>query len=151
MLADDVFRKELAATTQKLAAWAAGLRETGQFDIREGHGFWSLAARPQTPGACAVTLVLRADQKFDLSLDGSSFEDQNIEDLSVFPALIEAVGVGHVERTASCSALTGLPLAVETRVLFHDGRVWSRRREINPPLKGDEAVEDTARYLPYRR
>lgn len=151
MLADDLFRKQLAATTSQLAAWTDAYRGTGQFDIREGNGFWSLSARPQTPGTCAATLVLRSDQKFDLSLGGHHFEDRKIEDISLFPELFEAVGQGNVERITVTSALTGAPLAVETRVLLNGGRIWSERRGAAQAATADAVIEETARYLPYKR
>lgn len=152
MLADDLFRKQLTATTSQLADWAGKSSGAGQFEIREGNGYWSLSARPQTPGACPATLVLRSDQKFDLSLAGHSFEDRTIEDLSLFPAIFEAVGQGNVERVTLTSALTGAPLAVETRVLLGGGRVWREFRDAGRPGPPMEAViEETARYLPYKR
>lgn len=151
MLADDLFRNQLAATTSQLSAWADTYRGTGQFDIREGNGFWSLSAKPQTPGACPATLVLRSDQKFDLSLAGHSYEDRSIEDLTLFPALFEAVGQGNVERVSLTSALTGARLAVETRVLLGGGRIWSERRDTGSTANADAVIEETVRYLPYKR
>lgn len=151
MLADDLFRKQLAATTSQLSAWADTYRGAGQFDIREGNGFWSLSAKPQTPGACPATLVLRSDQKFDLSLAGHSYEDRSIEDLSLFPALFEAVGQGNVERVSLTSALTGALLAVETRVLLGGGRNWCEHRNTGSDSNADAVIEETVRYLPYKR
>lgn len=152
MYADDIFRRELSALTAKLAAWADGLRDAGTFDIREGSGYWSLRARPATPGACPLSLVLRNDQKYDLALDDQRFEDRPIEHFSFFSALAQAVGEGRIERKILSTAATGEPLFLEIIVLMADGQRWSERRaRANIPSLTGELVEDTLPYLPYRR
>lgn len=151
MFADDVFRNEFAAVTARLKTWADALRDSGKIDIREGHGFWSLAARPNTPGACPVTLVLRHDQKFDLALGPDRFEDRNVENFALFPALLQAVSDGRVERRRYSCAMTGAERAYETRVLLDGGIVWAERRGARPDAVRDGIIEETSRALPYTR
>lgn len=152
MLAEDLFRTRLAGLIAKLEDWAARYSETGSMDAKYGTGFWRVVARPSTPGTCPVTLVLRADQKFDLSLAGDLFEDRPIENFDIFPPLLEAVAQGRVERTHYTSALTGAPLGHETRVLLSDGGSWGERRMRSNAHAIDGAImENRQRFLPYSR
>ncbi len=151
MFADDTFRTELAAVISKLTAWSQSVRDAGPIDVRQGHGFWSLSARPATPGACPVTLILRSDQKYDLALGPESVEDRAIEDFGFFPALLDAVASGRVERRRYLSAATGAEHMHEVRVLMRDGTVWVERKGRPVGAHDDGVIEETARYLPYVR
>ena len=152
MLAEDIFRNRFTDLVTRLEAWALAYRDTGNMDTKQGMGFWRVIARPATPGACPVTLVLRDDQKFDLSIAGDLFEDRAIEDFALFPGLLEAIAQGRVERTHYACALTGTPLGHETRVLLEDGRSWGERRLRNGArLEGGGVLEERERFLPYRR
>lgn len=152
MLAEDLFRTRLAALIAKLDDWAARYADTGSIDIKEGATFWRVVARPATPGACPVTLVLRADQKFDLSLTGDLYEDRPIKDFDIFPPLLEAIAQGNVERMHYKCALTGKPLGHETRVLLSNGDTWGepRLRDGARVMTGT-VLENRQRFLPYRR
>jgi hypothetical protein len=152
MLAEDIYRNRLADLVSKLEAWAQAYRDTGSMDTKQGAGFWRVIARPRTPGACPVTLVLRDDQKFDLSIAGDLFEDRAIDDFALFPGLLEAVAQGRVERTHYACALTGTPLGHETHVLLEDGRTWGERRLRNGArIESGAVLENLQRFLPYRR
>lgn len=152
MLAEDLFRTRLAALIARLDDWAARYAGTGSIDIKEGAGFWRVVARPATPGACPVTLVLRADQKFDLSLSGDLFEDRPIEDFDIFPPLLEAVAQGNVERMHYTCALTGKPLGHETRVLLSGGNTWGEPRlHKGARVTAGAVLESRQRFLPYYR
>jgi hypothetical protein len=99
-----------------------------------------------------VTLVLRADQKFDLSLAGDVLEDRNIEDFELFPQLLEAIAQGSVQKTYYSCALTGASLGHDVRVVLADGRSWGEPR-LRPGVQIDKGavLQDCIRFLPYRR
>lgn len=151
MRADDVFRREFAETIGTLKAWARPFVEDGMAEIQEGPTYFSIIARPATPGTCAATLVLRADQKYDLSLGNERFEDRPIEDFKLFPAMLSAVAQGHVERKHLRCAVTGADRGLETRVELGDGRVWREQRGGSAGRDHDSLIEETTRFLPYRR
>ncbi|HMN38656.1 MAG TPA: hypothetical protein PKD49_13235 [Hyphomicrobium sp.] len=154
MYPDDVFRNELIAVRRNLSDWAHALKDAAAFDIKEGAGYWRISARPATPGACPMTLVLRDDQKFDLALAGERFEDREIDDFALFAAIGEAVAAGRVDFIRTWSAATGALMSVQTRVTFKDGSAWSQTRRAGP-LKNtpvtDEDVESIEPFLPYAR
>lgn len=152
--ADDVFRAGLRSATESLTAWGKAVAPEAAIEIREAGGFWRLTARPKTKGACPLTLVLRNDQKFDLGLAGERFEDRDIEDFALFGAIARAVEQGRVEQVRSACAFTGAPRSIETRLIFEDGSVWSSARWLaSAPRQaaGEDEVQDTVRFLPYRR
>lgn len=154
MYPDDVFRNELAAVTQNLTRWAEPLKDAANIEIRDASGYWRISARPKTPGACPMTLVLRNDQKFDLSLSTERFEDRAIDDFALFGAIAQAVAAGHVELVRSSCALTGGLKSIETRVTFSDGVVWSHVRKTGPLARaktGSPDVQDAEDFLPYLR
>lgn len=153
MYPDDVYRKRLSDSIAALQEWAARFEDTGPIETREGAGFWRLAARPATPGTCPMTLILRADQKFDLALAGERFEEQPVEDFTLFAGLAEAVASGNAEQLRSQYTTTGMARDVETRLVLADGRVWSRRRVLSSIPDEDAAgfIVRTTRFLPYRR
>lgn len=152
MYPNDVFRNELSAVTRALSDWADRWRDAATFDIKEGIGYWRISARPSTPGACPMTLVLRNDQKFDLALAGERFEDRNIDDFALFGALAQSVSAGRVELIQTQSALTGGLKSIETRVTLDDGAVWSQTRKAgalqNEP-EADGEVQCVEPFLPY--
>jgi len=154
MYPDDVFRNELAAVTRTLSDWAYRLKDVAHFDIKEGTGHWRISARPATPGACPMTLVLRNDQKFDLALARERFEERQIEDFALFGAIADAVSAGRVETVRTESAMTGGLKAIETRINFKDGAVWSQTRKAGPlkdlPADGED-VQSVEPFLPYAR
>lgn len=152
MLAEDLFRTWLADLVAKLEDWAARYRDTGDMDIKHGAGFWRVVARPHTPGTCPATLVLRADQKFDLSLAGDVFEDRPIDDFELFAPLLEAVARGDVQRTYYSCAVTGAKHGHETRVLLANRPAWGELRlPSGARIDDDSIVEECVRFLPYRR
>ena len=52
------------------------------------------------------------------------------------------------------AARAGAPRAIETRLIFEDGSVWSGERRLAPAYRlviNDDEVQETQRFLPYRR
>ncbi|MEQ1715698.1 MAG: hypothetical protein ABL907_06905 [Hyphomicrobium sp.] len=154
MLSDDVFRKELGAAVMALNAWGDAFKDVAAIDVRDAAGYWRMSARPQTAAAAPLTLVLRADQKFDLAIAGEKFEDREIEDFELFVAIARAVSTGNVERLTTRCAVTGRLKASEMVLIFDDGSVWRSERSLGartvPGVAGGEEVR-TQRFLPYRR
>lgn len=154
MLSDDVFRNALRTAAETLKAWAGEFKDCADIEIREATGFWRISARPKAHAAAPFTLVLRSDQKFDLGIAGERYEDREIEDFELFPAIARAVSAGNVEMRMIRSALTNAAITREMRLYFDDGSVWqSERRLAGAPPSGPEAMEEvrTKRFLPYRR
>lgn len=156
MLADDIFRRELAAVTSELLTWAPTQRSVARVEIREGHGYWSLSAHPLTPGACPVTLVLRFDQYFDLALDGDRFENRPVENYRLFPPMLAAIAAGKVERRHFVSAETGALAAQDMRIhlpdrIFTFERPSTARTAPTSNHASSELVCKTQMYLPYAR
>lgn len=153
-LSDDVYRNELRSAIAALVAWADPLEDVADFEIKDGHGFWRLSARPRASGACPLTLVLRDDQTFDLRLATETFEDLPVEDFALFAAIARAASEGRVELRDVESAATAVPKGRETRAELGNGRVWIQFRGTalaNQLKAGDDDVVRVTRFVPYRR
>ncbi len=153
MLSDDVFQAALMQTMASLRAWSGFVADVADIEDAEIGESWHFALTPHMPGACPVDLVIRSDQRFDLGLDGESYEDRPIEALDLFPRLIEAVADGRVIRRYAVSRATGLLQTVSTLVPLGDGNAF----EADRPIAGAPALADpplewrNVHYLPYRR
>ena len=151
---DDVFRAELARTMASLNQWAKSHEECAATSIRSALGYWKMAVSPLTPGACPFELQLRSDQRYDLAIAGEFYEDRQIGNFGMFPALTAAIAAGHVSRILTTSALTGALQSLETSLTLADGAAWSASRSLAPehqrcPLEFE--VKEVRRFLPYRR
>ena len=68
MLADDVYKSRLRSNIVALETWLAGLRDMAAIDVEGDDASWRAAVSPGLREACPFELVLRTDQKFDLSV-----------------------------------------------------------------------------------
>lgn len=152
MLADDVYRSELTRTFAAMKEVAAGLADVAAVTTAATADHVRLSLVPNSPGACAVELMLRADQYYDIALATEFYEDCRIADLALFPAILKAVAAGHVIQRRAQSALTGAERSVETIVTLADGTLWRKGFAHTAAAGAAEAsVWDDKRFLPYRR
>lgn len=153
MIPTDVYRSKLNLTIASLRYWIPSVSDTAAAELTEIGDAWRLEAVPNTTGACPFELILRSDQHFDLRLDGTDFEDQDVVDLDFFLPLAEALSAGNVVISTWRSVATGHEVGRAARVRFADGRVWTCDwGHSNTSERGDDEVVQTDRhFLPYRR
>ena len=153
MLSDDTFHSALMQTMASLRAWSGFVADVADIEDAEIGDSWHFGLTPHMQGACPVDLVLRSDQRFDLSLDGEAYEDRPIDTLDLFPRLIEAVADGRVIRRYAVSRATGLLHATSTVVRLGDASLFEASRpSAGAPALADPPLEwRNVHYLPYRR
>ena len=106
------------------------------------------------PSACPFELLIKADQTFDLVLNGEVYESHPVERFDLFPKLAAAIAAGHVERIETRNSQTGILIDVATRVELASGWDWTGSRRVLQrfvrPLEAHEERE-THRFLSYKR
>lgn len=153
MLVDEKFRTRLNATIMTLRTLADSFADVARSERTESVVAWRLAMAPHVPGACPFEVVLRSDQSYDIAIATEVFEDRRIDDVEMFPLLVQAITDGRVVVQCQRSAATGVEYARETIVTFGDGRAWSATN-YNANLLGHDDVDvvmSTRHFLPYRR
>lgn len=154
MLPDDVFRNRVRDVCQTLEQWCEGRKDVARITRETGAGFWRLAAVPGAAQACPVEVVIHhAAQTIDLGIGRESCTGLGVEVLERLPALFAAVEAGLAIERCWHSALTELPLAVDTLVPAGDGETWLHRRVLGRGRTFDEhdAIASDHRYTPWRR
>ena len=154
MLSDDVFRSQLAGAFASLKQVAASFSDVARFDSAATPDFVRLSLIPDAAGACAVEIMLRADQHYDISLAAEFYEDRPIERFDLFEALILAVARGDVVQRHDLTVATGTERAVESIITLPGGQLW--RHGYRHPGCADTSASDATvfrdrRFLPYRR
>jgi hypothetical protein len=154
MFSDDVYRAKLAATFENLKHQAAPLADVALIDAAASPHFIKLALVPHAPNACAVEVMVRADQLYDIALGTEFYEDCPVEDFDLFGSILQAVSTGAVIQRRYVSRATGTERAVETLVQLPGGKVW-RKGHLHTPVA--EAVSEAETvfadrsFVPYRR
>lgn len=152
MLSDDVFRARLEATIASLRYWVPTISDTAAVHETAGDSYWKLAVMPHVAGACPFELMLRADQHYDLVLDGERFEDRPIESVEMFVPLVTAITDGRVIKRSANAAESARLLTVDMIVDLGDGKSWRAGRTIAAAAsRFAEPLITDRRYLPYRR
>lgn len=153
MLPDDVFRSRLEATVAALRYWVPTVSDAAKVTETAGDGYWKLAVRPFVATACPFDLMLRADQRYDITIAGETFEDLPVESLETFVPLITAIAEGRVVQRLRIAEASGRPLSLETIVRFPDSKLWSASRSLAPPAaaREPETLLKDKHFLPYRR
>lgn len=153
MLSDDVFRSRLNATIEALRYWVPTVSDTAQIQESSGDGFWKLALTPHAREACPFELVLRLDQRHDLTIADELFEDEPTDTLELFVPLVTAITEGRVIQRLWSTRATGTPCALETHVRLQTGEDWVRCRILNPVASpgADATTHRDRTFLPYRR
>ena len=153
MISDDAYRAKLQQTIAEIRAWKGFIADVARYEEYETDSAWGVALTPRTPGACPIELVLRNDQRFDITIGGETYEDVAIASLDLFLPMIQAVAEGRVITRFAASAATGLLRDVSTLVTLADGSVFTKCRA-NPDAaflpEPHLETRDTS-YLPYRR
>jgi len=154
MLPDDVFREKLEKALVELEAWAEDTRDSAEIAIAASGSYWRMAVVPVLPLACPFELLIKADQTFDISLDGEVHENKPIERLDLFLSMARAIADGRAERITTRNALTGVLLEITMRLELADGLDWIGTRQVphrtQQQLEAAE-VRRSHRYLAYRR
>lgn len=152
MLSDDVYRARLDATIASLRYWVPTIADTAAAREAAGESYWKLAVTPHVAGACPFELMLRADQHYDLVLDGERFEDRPIDSVELFVPLVTAITDGHVIKRRTTTAESGRLLSIDMIVDMGAGQSWRAGRTLGPvTAPAPEPLITDRRYLPYRR
>jgi hypothetical protein len=154
MLSDDVYRAKLTATFGDLKQATAPLADVALIDTVATPHFIKLALVPHATNACAVEIMVRADQFYDIALGTEFYEDCPVETFDLFGPLIFAVAAGDVIQRRHISRGTGTEREVETIVSMPGGRVWRKghihHRVAEVILDSDTVFTDRS-FVPYRR
>lgn len=154
MLPDDVFRSRLQSTITALRYWAPSIADAARLEETETGDYWRITVTPRVASACPFELILHADQRFDLSVAGETYEGRPLDSFDWFIPFANAVADGNIVQRRWISRLTGLERSVETVVVLPSGAIW---REGNgethqiPTLDDDGTELRERRFLPYRR
>lgn len=149
-LPDDLFRAELSGALQGMAQWCETYERYCLIERRETADHWWLKADPLLPGACPFELVITANQRFSINVDGELFEDKPISDMDFFVAAANAIASGLADRAVVEGAMTGRKLVVETRIALGDGWNWIGERRLVKQSR-EPVVRRVHVFLPYRR
>jgi hypothetical protein len=154
MLSDDVYRTRLAATYAMLKAAAAPFADIALIDSAATPDFARLSLIPNAAGACAVEIMLRADQLYDISLATEFYEDCPVTTFDLFEPLILAVTRGDVLQRRHLSAATGAERGIETIVSLPGGVVWTKghvHSDVAAAIADERTLFQDRRFVPYRR
>ena len=153
MLSDEIYRAKLQQTIASLEAWTGFVADVARVEESDQGSAWRLALVPHAPHACSIEIVLRADQRFDVTIADWTSKNLAIPSLDLFMPLLEAVTEGQVVKRRVASAITGLVHSVSTVVTLADGRVFADGQldvAALPTPDTPTEIRDT-HYLPYRR
>jgi hypothetical protein len=153
MLSDDVFRTLLSTTFADLLRTAERLSDVADVGHAQTREFVRLSLLPHARGACAVEIMLRADQLYDISIGTEFYEDCRIQRFETFVPLIEAIAKGDVIQRRHVSTVTGSERSIETLVKLPGGEVWRKGHDytVASVIPDDRTVFDDRRYVAYRR
>jgi len=153
MLSDDVYRTQLTRTFADLVRNTAPLADVAEISHAQTSDYVRLSLLPFAQGACAVEIMLRADQLYDISIGTEFYEDCRIKRLDVFEPLIGAIVGGLVIQRRHLSAVTGVERGIETLVTLPSGEIWRKGHDylLASALSDDTTLYDDRRYVPYRR
>jgi hypothetical protein len=149
----DTFRHTLQETISALEEWAQQMGPAAQVERSTDETNWRLRLLPPVRNACACELILRRDQRFDITIGEESYQGLPIASPSLFLPLLQAVAAGDVVTRHWVSSTTGLEYSVETVVSLPDGSTWrGERRNPLAPEPFEPNLECEAHYyVPYFR
>ncbi len=154
MFSTDVYRSKLLTTFEQLKAIAAPLTKVAFVDYLATPDFIKLALVPHAPNACAVELMLRTDQFYDIAIANEFYEDCPVENFDTFVPLIRAITQGNVAQCRHISRATSTERAIETIVTLSNGTVW-RKGHVHADAAHSIAEADTLmstrNFVPYQR
>jgi hypothetical protein len=154
MLSDDVYLSRLRGTTSILEAWAHAVRVHALVDVGHDEASWRLSVLPHARQACPFELMLRNDQRFDLTVGAETFEDLPITSLEIFGPLLEAIAAGNVAISSVSTVATGMNIGVETVITPVDLAPWIGLRAVAPAafqITNIPVVRSERRFAPYAR
>jgi hypothetical protein len=153
MLANDNFRQNLQEAISALEEWAKQLGPSAHVERSKDDTNWRMRLVPPVRNACPCQLILRPDQRFDITIGGETYESLPIASPSLFLPLLQAVVAGNVVMRHWVSSTTGLEYSVETLVSLPDGTSWrgERRNPLAPEPFELNLECESHHYLPYFR
>ncbi len=153
MLSDDVYITRFRATVADLEAWLKSLSGVAAIETHRDEATWRVSAVPNANEACPFELMLRLDQRFDLTVGPETYEDQAITSMEMFTPLLAAVTNGQLVTSTWSTASTGMVVAIATKISPEGGRVWSSRRAVRTTNSTDPdgLMRRDRHYIPYAR
>ncbi len=154
MLSDDVYRSQLTTAFAALKRLAGELSDAAQAETAETRDFVRLALLPKAAGACAVEIMLRADQLYDIAIGNEFYEDCKVERFDLFQPLVTAITRGDVIQRHHISAATGTERSIETIVTLPGGEIWRKGHvhgSVAPAIPDAATLLKDRTFLPYRR
>ena len=150
MLSDDVYRTRFRAVVSEIEAWLETLRPVALVEVGRDEASWRASVDPHVPEACPFELMLRVDQRFDLTVGPETYEDQVIASLDIFVPLLKAIVAGRVVTRQHTTTATGTLTKIETIISLNDSAPWVGVRPLiaRPPEAG---VHRDQHYVPYAR
>lgn len=154
MFSTDVYRSKLLTTFEQLKALASPLATVAHIDHLATRDFIKLALVPNAPNACAVELMLRTDQFYDIAIANEFYEDCPVENFDDFAPLIRAITQGNVAQRRHTSRATGTERAIETLITLPSGTLW-RKGHVHPDtapiIAESDTLISTRNFVPYQR
>ncbi len=150
MLSDDVYRTRFRAVVGEIEAWLETLHLVARVEVGRDEASWRAAVEPHMREACPFELMLRVDQRFDLTVGSETYEDQVIASLDLFAPLLHSIVVGRVVTRQHTTIATGTLTKIETIIAPIDCQPWVGVRQlISKPLQ--TVVHRDRHYVPYVR
>jgi len=153
MLSDDNFQKRLQHIIDAVEVWAAEMEPWADIELGFTDGVWHIVAVPHATTACPFEIVLRPDQKFDMTVGGEIYEDQPLDALTDIPQMVRAISNGRILIRRWESWTTGLEYNTETIIDIpgaDEGR-FERPNPDSPPVDDAELMATLRTFAPYRR
>ena len=153
MLSDDVYITKFRATVADLEAWLKSLSAVAAIETHRDEATWRASVVPNVIQACPFELMLRLDQRFDLTVGPETYEDQAIANMEMFMPLLAAVANGRLVTSTWSTADTGMIAAIETKISPEGGIAWSSRRTIRTANSTDHdaLIQRDHHYIAYAR
>lgn len=128
MLPQDVFRSRLEAAVASLSYWAPTIKDAARVEMSDEPSAWRMTVTPHLATACALELVIRADQLYDITIGGETYTGREIESLERFVPLAEAIADGRVIQRRWVTPSTGAEHSLATIITLADGSLWQGER-----------------------
>jgi hypothetical protein len=154
MLSDDVYRAKLATTFAALKQRAAALGDVALVEAVATPHFVKIALVPHAANACAVEIMVRGDQRYDIAVATEFYEDCVVDDLGLFELLMTAITRGDLVQRRHLARATGAERAIETIVHLSGGAVWRQGHthpDVAKAIDDRETVFADRTFVPYRR
>ena len=152
MIPDDQFETRRLGVSRELSEWADEFRDVISADKSSADNMLRFTVEPHAEGACPFEIGIRDDQRYDIAVGDQFFEDQAVEDFTLFAKLARAIGDGRVIRRELVSPLSGQLLFLQIIIGFAGSGCWLREKIVAE--RGDvdrsELIARDRHYVPYK-